>query len=103
MLVIATLIHAVGEEDAAPTVLFALIVKSVPLSLPTVCGAVEATTRILYAVPAEVPAGIVAEIVPAVCWVNEPILTGDVKLPEASDNWAVKIFPAAKVDEVAMV
>ena len=72
------------------------MVKFVPLSVPVTAGEFE-TTRILYAVPKVVPAGIVAEIVPEAVLVSVPILTGVVKLPVAPDNCAVKIFPALNV------
>lgn len=35
-------------------------------------------------------------IVPKVVDVNVPIMEGETKLPEASDNWAVKTFPGLK-------
>ncbi len=42
----------------------------------------------------------VQEIVPATVEVNEPISTGEVKLPLPSDNCAVKTFPALNVPEI---
>lgn len=74
----------------------ALIVRFAPLLLPVVAG-LELTTRTLYAVPLAVVKGIVALIVPALVEVSVPIATGLVKLPVASDSWAVNIFPAVKV------
>ena len=64
-----------------------------PLSVPVVPGALP-TTLILYPVPFIVPAGIVAETVPADIPVRVPIANGLAKLPEASDNWAVQTLLA---------
>jgi hypothetical protein len=50
-------------------------------------------------VPKEVPAGIVPDIIPALVLAMVPIFTGAVKLPEASLNSAVKIFPALNVPD----
>jgi hypothetical protein len=46
-----------------------------------------------YPLPADVEAGITALIDPAAFVVDEPIAVGEAKLPNASDNCAVKIFP----------
>ena len=74
----------------------ALIVRFEPLLLPVIAG-VELTTLILYAVPEACVKGIDAVIVPALIAVRVPIVTGLVKLPEASDSCAVKTFPAVNV------
>ena len=73
-----------------------MIDKSLPFSLPVIAGLLL-TTRILYSVPVKVPGGIVPGIVPAVVDGNVPIVTGEAKLPLASDNCAVKTFPKVKV------
>ena len=73
------------------------MVRSVPLLGPLVAGA-EATTRILYAVPVARPAGITALMVrpkPAALLVIVPMFVGVVKLPVASESWAVNVLPAA--------
>ena len=63
-----------------------LIVMFVPLSVPFTAG-VLFTTRILYPIPVVVPVGIVAVIGET----PVPIAVGDVKLPLASESWAVKV------------
>ena len=74
-----------------------LTVKSVPLFEPVTTGLFE-TTRILYPVPAAVPAGIVAEIISVFeVLVTAPIETGEAKLPAAFDNCAVYTLPPLKV------
>lgn len=88
------------QNDVAVTtgadIVSALIVRFTPLLLPVVTG-LELTTRILYAVPLAVVNGMVALIVPALVDVSVPIFTGLAKLPVASDNWAVNIFPTVNV------
>jgi hypothetical protein len=42
----------------------------------------------------------VPEIEPAAVDDKVPIVTGEPKLPVASDNWAVKILPALKIPVV---
>ena len=74
----------------------ALTVKFTPLSLPVTTGLLE-TTLTRYPVPDACPPGIVALIVPAAVEVIVPIVTGLANEPLASDNCAVKIFPALKV------
>jgi hypothetical protein len=76
-----------------------LTVKFVPLSEPVVTGLL-ATTLILYPVPNVVPAGNTAEMVPLVVLVKVPMLTGDVKLPVASESCAVNTFPALNVPDM---
>src|SRR5690606_26338289 len=66
-----------------------------PLSLDTFAGTVEAI-RILYAVPAGVPAGMEQLIVPPVIDASVPIVTGLAKLPDASDNCTVNTLPVPK-------
>ena len=47
--------------------------------------------------PVVVPAGIVAVMDPEVVEVAVPIVTGEAKLPEASESCAVKTFPEVQV------
>ena len=61
------------------------MVRSLPLSVPVTEGVVL-ITLIRYPVPSAVLEGMVAEIVPAVVWVTDPMVTGEAKLPEAPDN-----------------
>ena len=89
------LIQSVGVLDAAPAVLFALIVMLAVLAEPAMAGA-ELTTRMRYAVPAAVPVGIRALMVPAAVELRVPIFTGLTKDPAASLSCAVKTFPAVK-------
>ena len=42
-------------------------------------------------------------MVPATCEVKVPITTGLANDPDASDNWAVKTFPALKVPEMVKI
>ena len=74
----------------------AVILMFAPLSLPITEG-LEPTTLILYAVPLKVFAGMIALIEPDVMDVTDPIVTGDEKLPAASESCAVKMFPALKI------
>ena len=67
-----------------------------PLFAPPTAG-LEPITRIRYPVPLGVANGIVAAMVPEVVAVSAPILTPGENIPDASDNCAVKKFPAAKV------
>jgi hypothetical protein len=73
-----------------------LIVKLLPLAEPVVAG-LSATTRMRYWVPAVDGSGVVLTIVPAEVDETVPIVVGEVKDPEASDNCAVKVFPPVKV------
>lgn len=63
----------------------ALIVIFEPLSCPVIGGLVL-TTRILYAFPASVPRGIVADMLPEPVPVRLPMSVAVAKLPTASDN-----------------
>ncbi len=72
------------------------ISRLVPLLLPVVAG-LEPTTLIRYAVPAVLPAGICALMLPEVVELSVPIFTGLAKLPVEEDNCAVKVFPALKI------
>ena len=76
-----------------------IICKSVPLSVPVTAGS-EDFTRILYQFPEIVPAGIAAEIVPAVVEVSLPISVSVVNVPFSSDKYAVKTLPLLNVPEI---
>ena len=96
MAVCPVVIVCVPDNEA---VAGALIVKLAAFAVPFMTGFDE-ITLILYAVPAGVLAGIVVDIVPLL---TAPKLTGEEKLPEASDSWAVKVLPALKVPVVVYV
>src|SRR5437763_298284 len=70
--------------------------RSTPLSLPVTAGLLL-TTLMRYPVPADVPLGIVPAMVPDEVPDIVPIITGAEKFPKASDNSAIKTFPALKV------
>ena len=61
--------------------------------LTEIPAGLDETTRIRYLVPSGVLAGIVQAIEPDMVPGSVPITVGEVKLPDRSDNWAVKIFP----------
>ena len=114
--VVAELLHRTEPEPLAVNIVLPQLFVTVttgaatdvivifePLSAPIIDGELD-TTLILYPVPAGVAAGIVAAIVPAFIPARVPIATGDAKLPEAFDNWAVHILllfivPALFVNE----
>jgi hypothetical protein len=73
-----------------------LIVRLEPLSVPVVAGLLP-ITLILYEVPAADGSPTELTIVPAAVDVNVPIVVGEANEPEASDSWAVKIFPEVNV------
>jgi hypothetical protein len=74
-----------------------VIVITVALAVPVTTG-VLLTTLIAYAVPATVPAGMVADILPEFAVLDKvPMVVGVVKEPVALDNCAVYIFPALYV------
>ena len=72
------------------------MVMLAPLSLPVTTG-VELATRMRYALPAAVPLGMVAAMVPAAVAVNVPMLVGLAKEPVELESWAVNTLPAVKV------
>ena len=68
-----------------------------PLSLPVI-ATLELTTRTRYPVPGITLHGIVQFIVPFGFKEGKvPMIVGLLKFPEASDNSAVKMFPAPNV------
>src|SRR5688572_33223070 len=69
-----------------------LIVMLLPLSTPISAGE-ELITRMRYPLPEGVLDGIKELMVPEILLTTVPIITGNVKLPDASDNCAVNVFP----------
>lgn len=63
--------------------------------LPDISAGIVVVILMRYPVPAA-PTGNIASIVPDEVEVTEPILTGAAKLPDASDNCALKTLPALK-------
>jgi hypothetical protein len=73
-----------------------LMVMADAFCVPLITG-VLLTTRIRYAVPDVVEAGIMAVMVPDATDANDPMFTGVVNAPVELLSWAVKIFPAVYV------
>src|SRR6266496_1948156 len=82
-----------------PAVIGVPIAILAPLSSPVMAGLLL-VTRIRYAVPAAVFAGMIALILPLVVPFRVPMFTALVKSPFAALNCAVKIFPVLNVPVV---
>ena len=73
------------------------MVKLLPFVEPVTAG-LELTTRMRYKLPVGVLQGMVQLIIPELAALFKvPIGVGVAKLPVASDNWAVYMFPNPKV------